>query len=174
MTADVESCVFEGAFIQNYTDVQCREVGRLYSSLLDMRRMASVCLTGTRGPLCGACDESYGRTRAFLCEKCLPRSNNVTLVILCFVVLMCLSAVTIKSSLIFDVSSTQKTPDTPQASAASASTRSVVVNEQMVEMAITGKVPREILDPECTPMADPLPSAEDAELANGRPPDCSR
>ena len=78
---------------------------------------------------------------------------------------MCLSAVTIKSSLIFDVSSTQKTPDTPQASAASASTRSVVVNEQMVEMAITGKVPREILDPECTPMADPLPSAEDAELA---------
>ena len=30
---------------------------------------------------------------------------------------------------------------------------------------ITGRVPREMLDPECSPRADPLPSAEDAELA---------
>ena len=29
---------------------------------------------------------------------------------------------------------------------------------------ITGQVPQEILHPECTPRADPLPSAEDAEL----------
>ena len=41
MAADVESCDFEEPFIQNYTDVQCREVGHLYSSLLDMRPVSS-------------------------------------------------------------------------------------------------------------------------------------
>ena len=77
---------------------------------------------------------------------------------------MCLSAITIKSNLVFDVSLAQRTSD-PQAPTASASTRSVIVNEQMVEMMITGQVPQEILDPECTPKAGPPSSAEDAELA---------
>ena len=50
MTTDVEHCDFEEAFIQNYTDVECREVGYLHSSIiLGQTSTVVVCLAGTRG-----------------------------------------------------------------------------------------------------------------------------
>ena len=50
MTADVDSCDFEESFIQNYTDVQCREVSRLFPISLGQSFTGSVYLTGSRGP----------------------------------------------------------------------------------------------------------------------------
>ena len=50
MTADVDSCDFEESFFQNYTDVQCREVSRLFPISLEQASNGGVYLTGSRGP----------------------------------------------------------------------------------------------------------------------------
>ena len=50
MTAGLESCHLKASFIQNYRNVQCREVGRLYPISLGKVSTGGVYLTGSRGP----------------------------------------------------------------------------------------------------------------------------
>eukprot|EP00210_Caulerpa_lentillifera_P007341 g7017.t1 len=57
------------------------------------------CADGYEGPLCGACEEGYGRTDGKTCEKCASRSGTASVVFLLAIWQFALLLITIRSAL---------------------------------------------------------------------------
>ena len=123
-------------------------------------------LQGHEGPLCGSCKPSHGKSHSSLCEKCFIGFSNHALIFLSFLVLLTLSAVTVRSNTISTPNSRMKSAkSTRQLKSRLTRTPSVPVNEEMVEMMVTGRVPMELLHPELQPAQSSETRSEDEELA---------
>ena len=170
-TRDVESCDFDEESLENYAEAQCREV-----SLDVISAPQTLVSQGHDGPLCGSCKESYGKTHSFLCEKCFSGFGNFALIFVSFLVLMGLSSFTVRSNRKTPAAAASPSPSPQQGSSsqppvASANEHPVPVNEQMVEMMVTGHVPSKFLSSRYGQKSDqeqgsdPDQSLEEAELA---------
>ena len=162
-TKEVETCDFDEQYIQNYTEVQCREVRQWV--LLRGFEFRGFYLQGHEGPLCGSCKESCGRSHSFLCQKCFSDTGNVILVCLSFLVLMGLSAITIRSNLISAASLLQQ-PQTPMtASTASTSSHPVPTARCTMELTSMGRPEQEVLHHAQGQSVDLVRNPQDPELA---------
>ena len=121
---------------------------------------------GHEGPLCGSCKASHGKTHSSLCEKCFTGFSNYALIFVSFLVLLALSYVTVRSNTISTSNPRRKSARSiRQLKSLPNRSSSVPVNEEMVEMMVTGRVPQELLHPELQPAQGSKTRAEDAELA---------
>ena len=162
-TKEVKTCDFDEQYIQNYTEVQCREVRQWV--LLRGFESRGFYLQGHEGPLCGSCKESCGRSHSFLCQKCFSGTGNVILVCLSFLVLMGLSAITIRSNLISAASLLQQ-PQTPMtASTASTSSHPVPTVRCTMELTSMGRPEQEVLHHAQGQSVDLVRNPQDPELA---------
>ena len=121
---------------------------------------------GHEGPLCGSCKASHGKSHSLLCEKCFSGFGDYALIFVSFLVLMVLSYITVRSNKIstpklkrVSVKSIRQLQSLPSGSSA------VPVNEEMVEMMVTGRVPPELLHPELQPAHRSRAEPQDAEVA---------
>ena len=119
---------------------------------------------GHEGPLCGSCKESHGKSHSFLCEKCFTDVGNVILVCLSFLVLLGLSAITIRSNLISAVFLPQQ-PQAPMTSAASTSSYSVPAAKCTMELTTMERPAQEVLGNGQSQSIDPVRTPRNSELS---------
>lgn len=92
-TTDLEEAHFSGRF--EFLNRVEREQDAEFTN-----REYPQCSDGYEGPLCGACEEGYGRTDGKTCEKCSSRSGTAAVVFLLAIWQLLLLSVTIRSALV--------------------------------------------------------------------------
>ena len=95
VTAHVEHCQFIETFRVLYNIIQCKEVRRCIRAA----DMCEMCGQGHTGPLCGSCTQSYGMSSSQECVKCGSRYSSVLCGFIPLVILMVLSAFSVKGNL---------------------------------------------------------------------------
>ena len=96
LTRNMKNCTVNTTTIEEYQQKQCVEA-RDQSHI----RSAEPCslIQGHTGPLCGACNTSYGSSLSSGCEKCPTTFGNVMIICVAAVILLVLSGFTIRGTL---------------------------------------------------------------------------
>ena len=98
LTRDMKNCSINATTIEEYQKEQCAEASDWSRQI---RSSESLCsgIQGHTGPLCGACDASYGSSVSSECEECPTAFGNIVIVSVSALILLGLAGITIRGTL---------------------------------------------------------------------------